>query len=59
MNAAPQDGVYISLSQLVSDVLIFHTLILKQAEAIARKINLVLGETRESLAEKTGRCVHI
>lgn len=26
-----------------------------QAEAIARKINLILGDTRESLAEKTGR----
>lgn len=27
----------------------------KTAEAIARKINLVLGETRESLSAKTGR----
>lgn len=27
----------------------------KTAEAIARKINLILGETRESLAIKTGR----
>jgi sodium/potassium-transporting ATPase subunit alpha len=33
----------------------------RQAEAIARKINLILGDTRESLAEKTGRCalVHL
>lgn len=29
----------------------------KTAEAIARKINLVLGETRESLSIKTGRPV--
>ena len=27
----------------------------KTAEAIARKINLILGETRETLAKKTGR----
>ena len=27
----------------------------KTAEAIARKINLIIGETRESLAKKTGR----
>jgi len=27
----------------------------KTAEAIARKINLVLGDTKESLAKKTGR----
>jgi magnesium-transporting ATPase (P-type) len=27
----------------------------KTAEAIARKINLVLGDTRETLAKKTGR----
>lgn len=27
----------------------------KTAEAIARKINLILGETRESLSAKTGR----
>lgn len=27
----------------------------KTAEAIARKINLILGDTRETLAEKTGR----
>lgn len=27
----------------------------KTAEAIARKINLILGDTRESLAAKTGR----
>ncbi|KAK7688841.1 hypothetical protein QCA50_007530 [Cerrena zonata] len=27
----------------------------KTAEAIARKINLILGETRETLADKTGR----
>jgi sodium/potassium-transporting ATPase subunit alpha len=29
----------------------------KTAEAIARKINLVLGETRESLSAKSGRPV--
>lgn len=29
----------------------------KTAEAIARKINLILGETRESLSHKTGRPV--
>lgn len=29
----------------------------KTAEAIARKINLILGETRETLAAKTGRPV--
>ncbi|KAJ3541875.1 hypothetical protein NM688_g6031 [Phlebia brevispora] len=29
----------------------------KTAEAIARKINLILGETRESLSKKTGRSV--
>lgn len=29
----------------------------KTAEAIARKINLILGETRESLSAKTGRPV--
>jgi sodium/potassium-transporting ATPase subunit alpha len=27
----------------------------KTAEAIARKINLILGDTRETLAAKTGR----
>ena len=27
----------------------------KTAEAIARKINLILGDTRESMAAKTGR----
>lgn len=27
----------------------------KTAEAIARKINLILGDTRETLAKKTGR----
>ena len=27
----------------------------KTAEAIARKINLILGDTRESLSKKTGR----
>ncbi|KAF8320135.1 aminophospholipid-transporting P-type ATPase [Clavulina sp. PMI_390] len=31
----------------------------KTAEAIARKINLILGDTRESLAERTGRQVEI
>ncbi|KAF8881938.1 aminophospholipid-transporting P-type ATPase [Gymnopilus junonius] len=29
----------------------------KTAEAIARKINLILGETRETLAKKTGRAL--
>lgn len=29
----------------------------KTAEAIARKINLILGETKESLAAKTGRTI--
>ena len=29
----------------------------KTAEAIARKINLILGDTRESLSKKTGRPV--
>ena len=27
----------------------------KTAEAIARKINLILGDTKETLAQKTGR----
>jgi len=30
----------------------------KTAEAIARKINLILGDTKESLAKKTGRAVN-
>ena len=29
----------------------------KTAEAIARKINLILGDTRETLAAKTGRAI--
>ncbi len=30
----------------------------KTAEAIARKINLILGDTKDSLAKKTGRAVN-
>lgn len=43
---------YLGLLELSSTFLGDHP---KTAEAIARKINLILGETRESLAIKTGR----